>query len=294
MASIEGVRAHFALALGVMVIGTAAILIRLADAPALVIGAYRLTIGSLVLTCPAIRWLRRDLPKLDRRGRGLLLLSGLALGIHFASWITSLEYTTVASSAVLVTTNPIFVGLASRFFFRERMSRETVLGIVLSVIGGITIGYGDFAISGRALLGDGLALIGAVMMSLYILVGRRLRRRLFVLSYVVPVYWVAALLLTGACMVSGYSFTGYSLETYLIFAALALGPQVVGHSAINYSLGHLSSSFVTVAILAESVVSIVLAWVILNEAPTVVRAVGAVIILTGVYFASRAEQVGEK
>ena len=162
-------------------------------------------------------------------------------------------HTTVASSAVLVAaaaagTNPLFVGLASHFLLRDRLGRLVWLGILLSLAGGAIIGLGDFDISGRGLLGDSLALLGAVAGSSYFLLGRQLRRRLSLLAYVLPTYWTAAVVLALAAWLAGNRFLGYSGPTCLIFLLLALGPQIVGHSSLNWALKHLSPTLVTVSI----------------------------------------------
>jgi len=269
--------------LGVAAASCAAILIRLCDAPPLVIAAYRLSLASLLLA-PAAIFLRvgAELQSLDARSRGLSVFSGIFLGLHFATWITSLSYTSVASSVVLVTTNPIFVGLASHLLLKEHVSRRMALGIGVSVLGAGVIGLGDMGSGKAPVVGDALALAGALLMSGYLLAGRKLRFRLSVLAYIFPTYAIAgiALILLGA--VTRARFFGYSRETYLLFLLLALVPQLIGHSALNWALRHISSSMVAVALLGEPIGSTILAYFFLNEVPTLTRYIGSGLVLFGI------------
>ena len=270
----------------------ASILIRLAAAPALVTGAYRLALASLILTPLALWRNGKELSHLGWRDLGLAVASGVFLGLHFAAWISSLAYTSVASSVVLVTTSPLFVGLAGRFLLKERVSSGMFAGIVLAVVGGAVVGWGDFRAQGLALWGDLLALAGAIMSSAYYLIGRRLRRRLSVLAYVTPTYCTAAAVLIAAALLSGQKLVGYPANSYLMFLLLAIGPQVVGHSSLNWALRYLSPTFVTAAVLGEPIGSVVLASLILHEAPSAIKLVGGAIILAGICLCARAEVAG--
>ena len=285
------VKPYLGLLIGVVAVSFASIFIRLAEAPSLVIAAYRLTIASLILTPSALRRSRGELGGMEGRDILLALAAGLFLGLHFASWITSLEHTSVASSVVFVSTHPLFVGLASHFLLRERLSRPMWAGIALSVLGGMVIGLGDMALGPGELRGDLLAIIGAVMMAAYLLIGRRLRANLSLLSYIILVYWTAAAMLIVLCLATGQSFTGYSSQTYLMFVLLALVPQIVGHSSFNWALKYLSASFVAVSVLGEPVGATVLAYLILGEVPTIFKAIGGALILVGIYISSREEEV---
>ncbi|MBC7315091.1 MAG: DMT family transporter, partial [Chloroflexi bacterium] len=238
---------------GILAVSSASVLIRLASAPPLAVGSWRLALATLLLTPIALPRLRREGPYLTRRDGLRIALAGLALAVHFASWITSLSYTTVASSVVLVSTNPIFVGLAAPWLLGEKVGRRTVWAIVLVLAGCVIVGYGDIDLSPRALLGDALALVGALGASAYILLGREVRRKLSTWAYVWPCYGVAALALIAFTLLTGQPLWGYPLRTVGIFALLAIGPQILGHSAFNWALGHLSAVFVTLTILGEPV-----------------------------------------
>jgi drug/metabolite transporter (DMT)-like permease len=287
------IRPYLVISIGIVAVSFASIFIRLAEAPSLVIAACRLTITSLILAPAALIRGKEELRTLTRGDLQLALLSGLFLGLHFATWISSLEYTSVASSVVFVDTSPLFVGLASHLLLKERVSRQTFVGIAVSVLGGIIIGYGDFGLGARELFGDFLALAGAMAVSGYFLVGRKLRRHLSLLSYIFLVYATAAAFLVTLCLVTGQPFSGYSQQTYLMFILLAIVPQIIGHSSYNWALRYLPATFVGVGTLGEPVGSTILACFILNEIPTLAKIGGGVLILTGIYLSSRAESVAE-
>jgi len=278
-----------ALGLGMAAFSTASILTRLAAAPPLVIGAWRMILATALLTPFAWPHLRREWRALEGREIVYLFLSGTVLAVHFATWISSLSLTTVASSVILVTTNPIFVGLAMRYLLKERVSRFQALGIAAAMAGSVIVSYGDLQLSGRALLGDALALTGALAASTYILLGRAVRRKLSTLAYVWPCYGLAAVLLLGFCLATGQPLLGYSANTYLFFALLAIGPQILGHSSFNWALAHFSPIFITLAILGEPVGASILALIILGEVPPLTAPIGGLLILAGIYLASREE-----
>ena len=278
-----------ALAVGVAAISTASILIRLADVPPLVPGAWRTLLAALLLTPWGLPALRREWDKLSRRDVWLLAACGLLLAAHFALWITSLAYTTVASSVILVTTNPLWVGLASHFLLKERLNRVQALAIGVALLGSAVISYGDLALSGRALLGDLLAWAGSLAISAYMLVGRTLRRKLSTVAYVWPCYGVAGVALALVCLASGQSLVGWSASSYTMLILLALVPQIVGHTVVNWALAVVSPIVVTLAILGEPVGSTLLALAILHETPPPAALLGGALILTGIYLASRQE-----
>lgn len=280
---------YLVLFLGTGVLSLGAILVRYAQAPALAVAAYRLTLASLVLL-PLAGWrVPGELRALTRRDLALAALSGFFLAWHFALWISSLDHTTVASSVVLVNTNPLWVGLLSPLL-GERVGWRMAVGIGVAVAGLTLIGASDLALGSNALWGDALALGGALMVSAYILIGRRLRRRLSLLAYVTPVYGAAAGFLLLFALAAGVPLVGYNAQTLAACLLLALGPQLIGHSSINWALGYLSPAFVTVVILGEPIGSAILAFVLLQEVPPPATLVGGALILVGIYLASREEQ----
>lgn len=277
-----------ALPCGVVAVSFAAIFIRLADAPPLVIASYRLLIGAGVMTAAASgeRLRSRKRSSLTSRDIPLLSISCICLALHFGFWTASLDYTSVTSSVVLVTANPILVAIASRLLLQEQLKRRALAGIATGIIGGLIVGIGDAGREGE-LMGDLLAFLGAVATVGYLLAGRRLRTHVPVLQYTSVVYSGTAVLLVAATLVTGDSFRGYSQETYMAILLLALIPQVIGHSLFNWSLGHVTGTVVAVATMAEPVITSLLAIPILGELPNGSSVLGGACILAGIYLALR-------
>lgn len=270
----------FLLLIGIAAVSTASIFIKLCDAPALIIAAYRVVLASLVLTPFACH--RKIWGAWNRTEVLWLLLSGLFLSLHFAFWIASLKFTSVASSVVLVSTHPVFVGLGGWLFLRERVGWSLMLGIVLSVLGSGLISYGDLGLAGQALLGDGLAILGAITASGYLLLGRKMRKSQGLLSYVFPVYATAGIVTVVLGLLFRERFTGYSTHTYLFLLLLALVPQLIGHTTFNWALRYLPASLVAITILGEPVGSTLLAYLVLGETLTPLKVFGGTLILAGI------------
>jgi drug/metabolite transporter (DMT)-like permease len=277
------IRLHLFLPIGIIAISTASILIKLCDAPALIIATYRMTLASLMLL-PFASY-RKFWKGWSKNEIGWLILSGILLAFHFAFWIASLKYTSVASSVVLVTTNPIFVGIGAFFFFKEPIPLNLILGIILSVLGSGLISFGDVTISGETLMGDGLALLGAIAASGYLLVGRKMRKGQDLLPYIFPVYSAAAIALIIFSLVFQKSFLGYSSSTYLFLLLLAIVPQLIGHTTFNWALKYLPASMVAIAILGEPIGSTILAYFILGEGLTILKVFGGISIFAGILIA---------
>jgi drug/metabolite transporter (DMT)-like permease len=292
-----------AIAGGILAVSTASLFIRYAqqDAPSIVIAAWRLSIATLVLA-PLAWWRCSDeIKSLKRRQILLLILSGLLLAIHFASWISSLEYTSVAISVVFVSTTPLWVGLLSPLLLHERLTKYVQIGLLVAMMGGALVGLSEAcqfngrlvcdslstALQNSAMTGMLLALIGALCGAGYLLVGRSLRSSLSLLAYIFLVYGTAAVALLFGVLISGSQLTGYPAQTYFWFAALALIPQLLGHSTFNWSLRYLPAAFVSVTLLSEPVGSILLAYLLLSETPGLLELGGGLIILAGIYISSR-------
>lgn len=280
-------RQYFVLAIGVISVSFAAVFIRLADAPSLVTAAYRMGLASLVIL--PLAWWRsgNELRSLSRRDVLLGLGSGAFLAVHFSLWIASLSYTSVATSVVMVTTTPIFVALVSYLLFHEKLTRQAGVGIVISIIGSIVIGYSNWKVGPGSLFGGILALMGALAVVGYLIIGRKLMRGMGLLSYASLAYGSSAALLLLATLVSGHRLTGYSGTTYLMLGLLAVVPQLIGHSSVNWALRFISATLVTVAVLGEPVGATILATFILKEPPTISEVIGGVLILTGIFIAFR-------
>lgn len=280
-------RQYVALAIGVVSVSFAAIFIRLADAPPLVIAAYRLCLASLVILPFGLVRSAGELRRLSRRDILLALLSGAFLAVHFALWISSLRYTSVATSVVLVTASPIFIAIASRFLFGQRLQRHTIFGIAISLIGAALISYGNWRLGANPLLGSLLAFAAALAVSGYLLIGQRLRRDLGVLSYASLVYTSAGVVLLLATFLMRYPLSGFSSTTYLMLVLLAVVPQLIGHSSLNWALRFVPATLVAVAVLGEPVGATVWAFLILGEVPVVTEIVGGILVLGGIFMALR-------
>jgi drug/metabolite transporter (DMT)-like permease len=286
------------LGLGVVVVSFAAILIRFSHAEgasSLAIAAVRLAVAAMVIA--PFAWLRagREMLRMGRRELVLCLLSGMLLAVHFWAWITSLEHTSVASSTALVTTNPLWVALASAILLRERPGGAAVAGIVLTLAGSVLVFVADAsrAASPEAapLLGNTLALVGAIAASGYLLAGRALRARVSLAAYVWIAYSTAAILLLIAATATGVAFAALPATAWLFMVALALGPQLVGHTTFNWALRRLSATFVAVAILGEPIGSAVLAYFLFGERFTALQFAGFVLLLAGIFVAARDERL---
>ncbi|MBD5803931.1 EamA-like transporter family protein [Azoarcus sp. Aa7] len=284
------------LGIGLMAVSFGAIFARLAQAegvPSLAVASWRLGLAALVVTPIALLQSGHALAQMNRRQGLLALAAGFFLALHFGTWITSLEYTSVASSTALVTTNPLWIGLASFMLFRERPSRMMLGGIALSFGGSLLIFWSDSQNAGAGsnpMLGNLLALIGAWCFSAYLLIGRRLRAGLPLPAYVWLAYGAAALFLVAASSSSGAPLSGFSVTAWAVLAGMALGPQLLGHTAYNWSLRHVSATFVAVVTLGEPVCSAAMAFIVFGEGFAPLQFGGFALLLAGIYLAARGEK----
>jgi len=288
----RGISPALALAIGVLAVSTGALFVRLAEAPALPVAFWRTALAALLLLPFGARPLARWVASATRADRLLVVASGLFLALHFAAWIRSLGLTSVAASVVLVNTTPLWAGLLTPLVARERVSRATAIGIAASVTGAAVIGAADFELSGRALAGDALALLGALAATAYFFAGRRLRPKLDLVPYVLACYGTAALFLLAFVLVSGEPLFAHPPRSYLCFLALALVPQLLGHTSYNYALRWVGAALVAVAQVGECFGSALLAWWILRERPAAAAVLGAGLILAGIAWAALGERRG--
>lgn len=296
---------------GILAVSTASIFIRLLqqeNVASLVIAAYRLGIATLLISPIAFFRYKKELKKLTGREMQLSLLSGIFLAIHFAAWIKSLEFTSVASSVVLVTTTPLWVAIFSPFTLKESVTKAALMGLGVALMGTVVIGFSDVCeietglicppaqsfFRGEALWGDFLAIVGAWTAAGYVLIGRRLRAKMSLVPYVFVVYGIAALILVLLMLSSGAQFLGFSKETYIWLVLLALIPQLFGHSTFNWALGYLPAAVVSVSLLGEPIGSTILAYLVLAEIPGTMKIFGAILIFVGILIASWSENSREK
>lgn len=259
-------------------------LVRLAEAPVSAIAFWRLTL-SLLLILPLLflsgQW--REVLGLRRSEWRWVALAGGALALHFVTWFLSLEYTSVASSTVLVTAHPLYVGLLSTLWLREPPTRIEWGAILVASLGAVWIGWGDLRLGEGAFVGDLLAALAALFAALYFIAGRRLRLRLGLWSYVAPVYLLAALLTGLSMWLRGVPAVGYSSGTWLLFAGMAIGPMLLGHTSFNWALRHVRAYVVSLVVLLEPVGATALAVLVIGaaERPSVSTVAGGIAILIG-------------
>jgi drug/metabolite transporter (DMT)-like permease len=224
-------------------------------------------------------------PRLGRRDWTLAIIAGLFLAGHFWTWIASIDLTTVSSSVVLVSTQPVFVALLSGLLLGERASLRQWIGIVIAVAGAAVIAWGDFGAGRSALLGDALALAGAVLVSVYYVIGRRLRLHIDLWWYIFIIYGIAAgALVLAIAVLPGVPLTGFPARDWLVFLALAAGPMMLGHTGVNYALRYVRAYIANLAILGEPVGATLIAWLLpaIAEVPGPQTLVGGALILTGI------------
>lgn len=275
---------YIAVIIGVIAVSTSAILVKLAgDAPAGIIAFYRLAFAAILMLPTILLKYREELRSVSRRDWILASISGIFLALHFILWFESLNYTSVASSVVLVTLQPIFAFIGTYFFFGERFSVAAVISMLITLFGSIIIGWGDLQISGLALLGDILALLGAIAVTGYFLLGQRLRRSLSLMTYTFIVYGISSLTLLVYNIVLRNDFFHYSTDHWLLFLALAIVPTFLGHSLFNWALKWLSTSTISMAIVFEPIGATVLAYFILGEVVTSSQWLGGTIVIFGLF-----------
>jgi drug/metabolite transporter (DMT)-like permease len=253
--------------LAVVFVSFGAVLARLAAAPALAVAFYRVALASLVLLPFAARPAAASFPRLPTRGRLLLFGSGVLLALHFATWIASLSYTTVASSVLLVNTAPLFAVFLSRAFLGERTARVVLLAIPLALLGGALIALGDYHGDPGSLHGNLLAVAGAVAVAAHQVIGRGLRDALPLEAYVLGVWGMAAVTLAALAAAFGASLHGFPTGTWLAFLALALVPTIGGHGLVNKSLRALPAPTVGLFLLGEPLGASILAFLVFGETP---------------------------
>jgi len=276
-----------ALFVAVLAISWAGPLVRFTDAPPLAIAAWRLII-SVVFIFVVLLVRRERPPTLARRDWAFAGAAGFFLALHFWSWITSLGMTTIASSVVLVSVQPVFVGILSGVMLGEVATRRQWLGIAVAVAGAAVIAWGDIDLGRDAIIGDLLALGGALFGAIYYVIGRRLRQSVDLWWYIGIVYGAAAaVLLLLVSVSSDVSLAGYERSDWLVFFALAAGPMMLGHTGVNYALRYVRAHVANLALLGEPIGATLIAWLLpqIHEVPGVQTLIGGVAILAGIAIA---------
>jgi drug/metabolite transporter (DMT)-like permease len=274
-------RVYLVLALAILATSLAAIMIRLADAPGIVVAAYRMTLASLALLPFSLRGFRATPP--TRRTLRLGILAGVFLGAHFATWITSLSFTSVAASTMLVATTPLWIALIKWLFMSSPPSLSVLLGILVATSGAAVIGFGDLSGGKIPLFGDALALAGAIFLAGYFLLGQAAQRSgLGLQAYIGIAYGIAAVALIPLPAIAGFPYLGYTSVTMLWIGLLALIPTLIGHTGINFAMKHLDATLVATLILLEPIGATVFAYFFFREIPPLLTLIGVLLVLLGI------------
>lgn len=268
--------------IGIIAISFSSIFVRWSEAEVSVIAMYRLYLTNLLMLPLAWKY-RKELFRLDRKQWLLIIGSGIMLGLHFLLWMSSLRLTTVASSTVILTLEPILVMLGSYWIFGAKSNRMMLIGMGMAVLGSIAIGAGDFRVSGQALMGDFLSLLGTIAVAVHMLIGKHLRASLSAFVYNFWVFGTAATALALYNAVNHIPFTGYSGREWGLFLLLAIVPTLFGHYLFNWLLKYMNATAVSMAVLGEPVISSILAWILLGERLTTLQLLAGCLILSGVW-----------
>ncbi|PWW05235.1 drug/metabolite transporter (DMT)-like permease [Paenibacillus cellulosilyticus] len=268
--------------IGIIAISFSSIFVRWSSADVAVIAMYRLYLTNLLML-PLVWRYRHEWMRLQLRQWGLLIASGVMLALHFLLWMASLRLTTVASSTVILTLEPVFVMLASYVLFRTRVNRMMLIGIGIAMVGSIIIGSGDFALSGDALVGDLLSMLGALAVAIHMMLGKHLRKDMSAFVYNFSVFALAATSLAVYNLVRGIPFFGYEAKEWGVFLLLAIVPTLFGHYLFNWLLKFMNTAAVSMSVLGEPVIASVLAWMLLGEALTIYQLGAGMLILFGVW-----------
>jgi drug/metabolite transporter (DMT)-like permease len=282
--------ARYWIVLAVASVSTAAILIKLSDAHPMAIAFWRLLIAWTLLLPFSIAGLLRSRERPSRMDVLLMVGVGLVLAVHFTAWIWSFQTTKVSSSVLLVTTHPVFVAAMSIYLFKEKVGKIAFAGMGIALFGSAILVLADLGISGETIVGDSLALLGSLMAGIYLLAGSRLRTRVSLGTYVNVVYGSSFLFLLAGILVLGIDPVQTDPVEYLIFAGLAIGPMILGHTLYNWTLKYVSPTVVSVSLLGEPVGSTLLAIVFLDEFPWPGFYIGAPLVLAGIYLVSLRSQ----
>lgn len=272
---------YLVLLIGVISVSTSAILVKLSSAPAPITAMYRLVFSVLLMLPFVMGNVRKEITTITRRDFTYSAIAGVFLAFHFILWFESLEYTSVASSVVLVTLQPIFAFIGTFLFYKERFTTAALITSAMAIAGSIVISWGDFRIDGMALFGDFLALMGAVMVTGYFLFGQTVRRNTSLLAYTFVVYGISSITLILYNLMLRNPFFTYPTSDWIMFLLLAIVPTLLGHSLFNWALKWLSTSVISMSILFEPIGASILAWLILDESIKATQWIGGLLVISG-------------
>lgn len=282
----EGITPHhyWMILIGVFSISCSAIFIKFAEAPPIITAFYRMFFSVVILSPFILQGILHNRRSIGLTFKQIIIssIAGVFLALHFAFWITSLDYTSITSSTVLVTLQPLFVVFGEYFFYKESVGYRSLIGALLSICGGIILGYGDMTFGVNALIGDLYAFVGSIFVACYILIGRSVRKNLDLLPYTFIVYLSAtiAFFLSNAFIIQ-QPMTGYPSSTWGWFVAMAVIPNLFGQSIFSWVLKYIKAAVVSVCILGEPVGASILAFIIWNQVPGLLQVMGGLLIITG-------------
>ncbi|KAB2333017.1 DMT family transporter [Bacillus mesophilum] len=276
------VNPYMLLAIGVISVSTSAILVKFSSAPAGVIAFYRLFFSVLFMLPVFLLKYVPELRLITKRDWVFSALAGVFLAFHFILWFESLNYTSVASSTVLVTLQPLFAFIGTYIFFKEKFSWKAILSGMIAILGSVIISWGDFKISGSALFGDILALIACALVTAYLMFGQTVRKRVSLITYTFLVYLICTITLFFYVILAGEPLYPYPASDWGYFILLALVPTLLGHTLFNWSLQWLSTSTISMAILFEPVGAAILAYYLLQESLVWTQIAGGLIVIGGI------------
>lgn len=274
---------YAALVVGVISVSASAIFVKLCSSPSGVIAFYRL-LFSVIFMLPIFLSKKyiSELRLITKKDWLFSMVAGVLLAFHFILWFESLNYTSVASSTVLVTLQPIFAFIGTYFFFKERLSFKAIISGIIAVGGSTIISWGDFHISGSALFGDFLALIACAFVTGYLLFGQTVRKRLSLITYTFVVYFMSSFTLLIYVLICNQKMLPDKKSDWIYFILLALIPNLLGHTIFNWTIKWLSASTISMAILFEPVGATILAYFLLNEQTAWFQIIGGLIVISGI------------
>lgn len=273
---------YIAIFLATISISTSAIWVRMADAPAGVIAFYRLFF-SVALMAPLFYKHITEFRSIKLKTYFWCTIAGIFLAFHFILWFRSLDYTSVASSVVLVTLQPLFAFVGSLIIFKTKIRMGAVIGAIFAIGGSVLIGWGDLGLSRGALFGDFLSLAACFLITVYLMVGQEVRKDLTAFSYTFIVYGLSAVTLFLYVLFRGEKFIGYSTNDWIMFILLAIFPNLLGHTVYNWSVKWVGVNTLSMSILGEPVGASILAYFIFGETLRPLQMVGSLVILTGIF-----------
>lgn len=274
------------LIIGVLGASMSAVFVKISSAPSVLTAAYRL-LWTVLLMSPAVlgkKSVRQELLHVKPKTLLLSIASGIMLAIHFSTWFESLNHTTVASSAIIVSTEVIWVAIGYRIFLKGRLGGKAILAIFIAFVGSVLIAWNDSSVLGGSIKGDVLALIAAIAVGGYTLIGRVVRDSTSTAVYTYIVYVSSAVVLTVTSLIQGYPFFGYGYKGILSGFLLAVFCTIMGHSIFSWCLKYFSPAFVSAAKLCEPVIESICAVILFSEIPTALQILGCVVVLAGVLY----------